>query len=89
VSNKFRRTETGCAQDEKEIVDFNWIIIIINVRLIKLLNFQKDAAGGVRNTTAKRDGVFAPELQMHLICILLWPSEHQRQSVSAKINTLI
>jgi hypothetical protein len=23
VSNKFRRTETGCAQDEKEIVDFN------------------------------------------------------------------
>jgi hypothetical protein len=21
--NKFRRTETGCSQDEKEIVDFN------------------------------------------------------------------
>jgi hypothetical protein len=43
VSNKFRRTElTGCSQDEKEIVDFNWIIIIINVRL-KILNIQKDA----------------------------------------------
>ena len=27
--------------------------------------------GGVRNTTAKRDGVFAPELQLRLICILL------------------
>jgi hypothetical protein len=46
-------------------------------------------SGGVRNTTAKHDGVFATELQLRLICILLWPSEHQRQSVSAKINTLI